>query len=162
MGCMHWESPPPLVTEKNQQRGLTIHVKALHDDRQLHLTGHVSQGTHCHAQLLLGYKTIPIPVQYPESFTDFCKGEGRREELLWWRTSWSMHLNTWDTEVAYIAFSKVNNAYLIISRQRNHGVNVCAVTDGYFCIQIDTTASMFTLPVFSAKYSVQNYLFITH
>lgn len=90
---MLWEIPPPSVT-KNQQWRLTIHVKALHDNRQLHLTGHVSQGTHRHAQLLLGYKTIPIPVQHPERFTDFWKGEGRREELLWWKTPWSMHKTT--------------------------------------------------------------------
>lgn len=110
MGCNALRKPPS-VMEKNQERGLTIHVKALHDNRQLHLTGHVSQGTHCHAQLLLGYKAIPIPVQHPESFTDFWKGEGKREELSWRRTPCPMHLNTWDTEAAYIDVANVNYAY---------------------------------------------------
>lgn len=157
---MHWERPPPPVTEKNQQRGLTVHVKALHDNRQLHLTGHVSQGAHCHAQLLLGYKAIPIPVQHPESFTDFCKREGRRGELLWWRTPWSMHLHTWDTEAAYIAFSNVNDAYLIISSQCNRDMFIhtyilmCmqSCMHASVCRQINTTASTLMLPIFCAKY----------
>lgn len=83
-------------------------------------------------------------------------------------------VNAWDTEAAYFAFSNVNDAYLIISRQCNHDMfihthtpphtymSVCALMHVYLCMQIDTTASMLTLPIFLAKYSVQNYLFITH
>lgn len=49
---------------------LTVHVQALHDDGQLHLTWHVPQRAHGHAQLLLGDEAIPVSVQNPEGLSD--------------------------------------------------------------------------------------------
>lgn len=51
---------------------LTIHVQPLHDDGELHLAGHVTQGAHGHAQLLLGDESIAIAVEHTECLTDLC------------------------------------------------------------------------------------------
>lgn len=51
---------------------LTIHVQPLHDDGELHFTGHVTQGAHGHAQLLFGDETISITIQDPERLADLC------------------------------------------------------------------------------------------
>lgn len=53
-------------------RVLTVHVQPLHDDGELHLTGHVTQGAHGHAQLLLGDESIAVAVKHTECLTDLC------------------------------------------------------------------------------------------
>lgn len=55
-------------------RGPTIHVEALDDDLQLHLVGHVPQGAHGRAQLLLGDEPVAISVEHLEGFPDLCGG----------------------------------------------------------------------------------------
>lgn len=54
---------------------ITVHVQSLDDDLQLDLVGHVAQGTHGHAQLLLGDVAVPIAVKHLEGLTDLCIGE---------------------------------------------------------------------------------------
>lgn len=63
---------------------LTVHVQALHDDGQLHLTRHVPQRAHGHAQLLLGDEAIPISVQNPEGLSDLYN---RKAEKVQWLQS---------------------------------------------------------------------------
>lgn len=53
---------------------LTIHVQPLDDNFQLHLVGHVAQGAHGRAQLLLGDEAIAIAVKDFEGLTDLCGG----------------------------------------------------------------------------------------
>lgn len=53
---------------------LTIHVQPLDDNFQLHLIGHVAQGAHGRAQLLLGDEAIAIAVKDFEGLTDLCGG----------------------------------------------------------------------------------------
>lgn len=45
-----------------EREWLTVHIQSLHDNSQLHFTGHVPQRAHGHTQLLLWDKSIPIPV----------------------------------------------------------------------------------------------------
>ena len=60
---------------------LTVHVQALHDDGQLHLTWHVPQRAHGHAQLLLGDEPISVSVQNPEGLSDLYN---RKAEKVQW------------------------------------------------------------------------------
>lgn len=69
--------------------GLTVHVQALHDDGQLHLTWHVSQWAHGHSQLLLGDEAIPISVQNPKGLSDFYKEKAKKVQ---WSMAWSIAL----------------------------------------------------------------------
>lgn len=69
--CPSWGSRPVLIPGC---WGPTIHVEALDDDLQLHLVGHVPQGAHGCAQLLLGDEAVPIAVEHLESFPDLCGG----------------------------------------------------------------------------------------
>lgn len=49
---------------------LTIHVEALNDDLQLDLVGHVAEGAHGHAQLLLGDEAVAVAVEHLERLAD--------------------------------------------------------------------------------------------
>ena len=60
---------------------LTVHVQPLDDDLQLHLIGHVAQGAHGRAQLLLGDEAIPVSVQNPEGLSDLYN---RKAEKVQW------------------------------------------------------------------------------
>ena len=53
---------------------LTVHVQPLDDNFQLHLIGHVAQGAHGCAQLLLGDEAIAIAVKDFEGLADLCWG----------------------------------------------------------------------------------------
>lgn len=59
--------------------GLTVHIQALHDDGQLHLTRHISQRAHSHSQLLLRDEAIPVSVQNPKGLSDFYKNKAKRK-----------------------------------------------------------------------------------
>lgn len=53
---------------------LTVHVQPLHDDGELHLTGHVTQGAHGHTQFLLGDESIAVAVEHTERLADLYTG----------------------------------------------------------------------------------------
>lgn len=87
-------------------QGLTVHVQALHDDGQLHLTRHVPQRAHGHSQLLLGDEAIPISVQNPKGLSDFYKEKAKKVQ-------WSRGL-VYNTEIIGDCLLKIPILQIVI------------------------------------------------
>lgn len=66
--------PSPPGEGRGNGAALTVHVQSLDDNFQLYFVGHVAQGAHGCAQLLLGDEAIAIAVKDFEGLSDFCGG----------------------------------------------------------------------------------------
>lgn len=92
--CVGLYAAYPLMNLLNQRERetLTIHIKSLDDNLQLHLIGHVTQRAHGHPQLLLWDEPIPISVKHFESLTNLC---WKMAIIVLWTTSMFILIYHW-------------------------------------------------------------------